>query len=129
MLTTSEISKLLMQAILLFVAQKWLVLSLPACMVILYVVQKVYLRTSRQLRFLDLESHAAVFSSFLESVSISLGPSWNVYILTYLGRRPRNNSHIRLAPTDRRRQYFTSRELTKARVPTLMSAEVAQYRS
>lgn len=37
-------------------------------MVVVYVVQKVYLRTSRQLRFIELESRAAVFSSFLESV-------------------------------------------------------------
>ncbi|EMR80672.1 putative abc transporter protein [Botrytis cinerea BcDW1] len=63
-----EIFKLLMQVILLFVAQKWLTVSLPACMLIVYVVQKVYLRTSRQLRFLELEARAGVFSSFLESV-------------------------------------------------------------
>jgi len=31
-------------------------------------VQKVYLRTSRQLRLLELETRAAVFSNFLESV-------------------------------------------------------------
>lgn len=66
-----EIFKLLMQVALLFIAQKWLVLSLPACMILVYIVQKVYLRTSRQLRFLELESRAAVFSSFLESVSVN----------------------------------------------------------
>ncbi|KAB5582239.1 putative ABC transporter [Coniochaeta sp. 2T2.1] len=60
--------KLLMQAVLLFIAQKYLALSLPECMIVLYVVQRVYLRTSRQLRFLELESRAAVFSNFLESV-------------------------------------------------------------
>ncbi|KAB5513252.1 ABC transporter-like protein [Coniochaeta sp. 2T2.1] len=60
--------KLLMQAVLLFIAQKNLALSLPGCMIVLYVVQRVYLRTSRQLRFLELESRASVFSSFLESV-------------------------------------------------------------
>ncbi|ATZ47318.1 hypothetical protein BCIN_02g06110 [Botrytis cinerea B05.10] len=64
----TQIFKLLMQVILLFVAQKWLTVSLPACMLIVYVVQKVYLRTSRQLRFLELEARAGVFSSFLESV-------------------------------------------------------------
>jgi ATP-binding cassette subfamily C (CFTR/MRP) protein 1 len=67
-LTPAEIFKLFMQIILLFVAQKWLALSLPACMLVVYVVQKVYLRTSRQLRFLELEARAGVFSSFLESV-------------------------------------------------------------
>lgn len=61
-----------MQAILLFIAQKWLATFLPACMIFVYIVQKIYLRTSRQLRFLEIESHAAVFSSFLESVSITV---------------------------------------------------------
>ncbi|TGO29604.1 hypothetical protein BPAE_0013g00560 [Botrytis paeoniae] len=64
----TQIFKLLMQVILLFVAQKWLTVSLPACVLVVYVVQKVYLRTSRQLRFLELEARAGVFSSFLESV-------------------------------------------------------------
>ncbi|KAF8851871.1 putative ABC transporter [Acephala macrosclerotiorum] len=65
---SAQIFKLVMQAVLLFVAQKYLAMSLPACMVVVWIVQKVYLRTSRQLRFLELESRAAVFSSFLESV-------------------------------------------------------------
>ncbi|KAH1335782.1 hypothetical protein KXV68_005239 [Aspergillus fumigatus] len=43
-------------------------MSLPACMLLVYVVQKVYLRTSRQLRFLELESRAGVFLNFLECV-------------------------------------------------------------
>ncbi|KAH8684429.1 putative ABC transporter [Tricladium varicosporioides] len=64
----SQTFKLLVQAALLFVAQKSLMLSLPACILLVYIIQKVYLRTSRQLRFLELESSAAVFSSFLESV-------------------------------------------------------------
>ncbi|KAF7939946.1 uncharacterized protein EAE98_000073 [Botrytis deweyae] len=64
----TQIFKLQMQVILLFVAQKWLTVSLPACVLVVYVVQKVYLRTSRQLRFLELEARAGVFSSFLESV-------------------------------------------------------------
>lgn len=65
-----EIFKLLVQAVLLSLAQKWLLLSLPAVLAVVYIVQKVYLRTSRQLRFLELESRAVTFSSFLESVSI-----------------------------------------------------------
>jgi len=70
-LTMPEITKLLMQAALLFVAERLLAFSLPAVMLLVYLVQKVYLRTSRQLRFLELESKAAVFSSFLESVGTS----------------------------------------------------------
>jgi ATP-binding cassette subfamily C (CFTR/MRP) protein 1 len=57
-----------MQIIVLFIVQKWLTVSLPVCMLLVYIVQKIYLRTSRQLRFLELESRAGLFSSFLESV-------------------------------------------------------------
>ncbi|KAF7587664.1 hypothetical protein BBP40_006894 [Aspergillus hancockii] len=64
----TQIFKLLMQIILLCMAEKWLSMSLPACMLLVYVVQKVYLRTSRQLRFLELESRAGVFLNFLECV-------------------------------------------------------------
>lgn len=60
-----------MQIILLCVAEKWLALSLPACVLLVYVIQKAYLRTSRQLRFLELESRAEVFSNFLETVRIT----------------------------------------------------------
>ena len=58
-----------MQVILLCMAQKRLALSLPACAGLVYIIQKVYLRTSQQLRFLELESRGAVLSNFLESVS------------------------------------------------------------
>ncbi|KAI1756695.1 putative ABC transporter [Xylaria castorea] len=64
----TQIFKLLMQVVLLCVAEKWLALSLPICIAVVYVVQKVYLQTSRQLRFLELEARAGVFSSFLESI-------------------------------------------------------------
>ncbi|KAJ8131478.1 hypothetical protein O1611_g2147 [Lasiodiplodia mahajangana] len=63
-----QVFKLLMQVVVLCIAQKWLALFLPACGLVVYVVQKVYLRTSRQLRFLELQSRARVFSSFLESI-------------------------------------------------------------
>lgn len=59
-----------MQIILLCVAEKWLALSLPACVLLVYIVQKAYVRTSRQLRFLELESRAGVISNFLETVRI-----------------------------------------------------------
>jgi hypothetical protein len=57
-----------MQIILLCMAEKWLALPVPVCMLVVYAIQKVYLRTSRQLRFLELESRAGVFLSFLECV-------------------------------------------------------------
>ncbi|KAK0390693.1 hypothetical protein NLU13_0196 [Sarocladium strictum] len=65
---SNQIFKLLVQVGLLFSAQRLLTATLPICFVVVYVVQRVYLRTSRQLRLLDLESQAAVFSGFLESI-------------------------------------------------------------
>lgn len=65
---TTQVFKLLLQVIVLFVAQRLLVLTLPICLIIVYVVQKVYLRTSRQLRLLGLESRSTVLTDFLETV-------------------------------------------------------------
>ncbi|KAK2778498.1 ATP-binding cassette [Colletotrichum kahawae] len=63
-----EIFKLIVQTSLLFSAQKMMTLTFPLVVVAIYVVQRVYLRTSRQLRLLDLESQSGVYSSFLESL-------------------------------------------------------------
>ncbi|KAK6853983.1 hypothetical protein PG995_010795 [Apiospora arundinis] len=68
LIRSSEVCKLIMQVGLLCMAEKWLTAFFPVCMLLVYSVQKVYLRTSRQLRYLELESRAQVFSSFLESV-------------------------------------------------------------
>ncbi|KAF5626828.1 drug facilitator PEP5 [Fusarium tjaetaba] len=65
---SNQVFKLLVQATLLFSAQKLLAATLPICILVVYVVQRVYLRISRQLRLLQLESQSAVYSSFLESV-------------------------------------------------------------
>ncbi|KAF5694946.1 major facilitator family transporter [Fusarium denticulatum] len=64
----NQVFKLLVQVSLLLSAQKLLTATLPLCVLVVYVVQRVYLRTSRQLRLLQLESQSAVYSSFLESV-------------------------------------------------------------
>ncbi|KAG5797000.1 hypothetical protein H9Q69_003963 [Fusarium xylarioides] len=65
---SNQVFKLMVQATLLFSAQRLLTATLPICILVVYVVQRVYLRTSRQLRLLQLESQSAVYSSFLESV-------------------------------------------------------------
>lgn len=64
----NQVFKLLNQAGVLLASQPLMALSLPYSAAVVYAVQKVYLRTSRQLRLLELESRAAVFSSFLETV-------------------------------------------------------------
>jgi ATP-binding cassette subfamily C (CFTR/MRP) protein 1 len=46
-----------------------MVASAPFLVLALWGLQNVYLRTSRQLRLLDLESKSPLFSHFLESVS------------------------------------------------------------
>ncbi|KAF4437176.1 hypothetical protein FACUT_5830 [Fusarium acutatum] len=65
---SNQVFKLLVQVALLFSAQRLMTATLPLCVLVVYVVQRVYLRISRQLRLLQLESQSAVYSSFLESV-------------------------------------------------------------
>jgi len=40
--------------------------TIPATLIVLYFLQKVYLKTSRQLRYLDLESRSPLYSHFAE---------------------------------------------------------------
>jgi ATP-binding cassette, subfamily C (CFTR/MRP), member 1 len=67
-LTVAEIFKLLVQIVILFMAQRLLTLTLPVCLIVVYFIQKIYLRTSRQLRLLELESRSAVVAGILETV-------------------------------------------------------------
>jgi ATP-binding cassette subfamily C (CFTR/MRP) protein 1 len=64
----TQVFKILMQCSLLLASQRLLVFTLPIYCLLIYLIQKVYLRTSRQLRYLELESRSAVYSSFLETV-------------------------------------------------------------
>ncbi|RJE27116.1 ABC transporter transmembrane region [Aspergillus sclerotialis] len=43
-------------------------ICIPFCIIAVYILQKFYLRTSRQLRFLDLESRSPLYAQFLETV-------------------------------------------------------------
>ncbi|ETS83153.1 hypothetical protein PFICI_05029 [Pestalotiopsis fici W106-1] len=63
-----QICKLTVQIVLLFLASKYMTVTLPISAIIIYIIQKVYLRTSRQLRHLELESRSSVFQDFLETV-------------------------------------------------------------
>ena len=60
--------RLLSQCILLGVVQPLITFTLPFTILAVYLIQKVYLATSRQLRFLDLEARALVNASFLETL-------------------------------------------------------------
>jgi len=46
------------QAAIVATSSPYIIIGYPILLGLLYVVQKVYLRTSRQLRFLDLEAKA-----------------------------------------------------------------------
>lgn len=48
---------------------KYIAAIVPLAIGTFYIIQRYYLRTSRQLRFLDIESKAPLFSHFLESLS------------------------------------------------------------
>lgn len=54
---------------LIGVSSPYAAISFPVVLVVLYLCQKVYLRTSRQLRFMDLESKAPLYSQFSECLS------------------------------------------------------------
>ncbi|KAH8805474.1 putative ABC multidrug transporter [Xylogone sp. PMI_703] len=59
-------SVLVAQTIVILVTGKYIAASLPFCIAIVYFIQKYYLRTSRQLRFLEIEAKSPLFSHFLE---------------------------------------------------------------
>ncbi|KAH8701351.1 P-loop containing nucleoside triphosphate hydrolase protein [Phaeosphaeriaceae sp. PMI808] len=59
----------LAQLILIGVASSWASLSFPVILIALFFIQKFYLRTSRQLRFLDLEAKSPLYTQFMEMLS------------------------------------------------------------
>ncbi|PVH81871.1 hypothetical protein DL98DRAFT_457694 [Cadophora sp. DSE1049] len=57
------------QMILIGVASTYSAISFPIVLLALYFIQKFYLRTSRQLRLLDLEAKSPLYSQFMECLS------------------------------------------------------------
>lgn len=57
------------QAILIVVSSPWIGLTLPVILAVFYTVQNFYLRTSRQMRFLDLEAKSPLYTNFVETLS------------------------------------------------------------
>lgn len=58
----------IISAILIALGSKWTAIMYPPLFVVLYILQKFYLRTSRQMRFLDLEAKSPLYSQFLETI-------------------------------------------------------------
>lgn len=59
----------LMSAILMCVSARYFAAVMPAVFLFMWMLQKFYLRTSRQMRLLDLEAKSPLFSQFIESLS------------------------------------------------------------
>ncbi|KAL5315776.1 hypothetical protein ACEPPN_016647 [Leptodophora sp. 'Broadleaf-Isolate-01'] len=57
------------QIILISVASMYTPIAFPFILLVLYFIQRYYLRTSRQLRFLDIEAKAPLYSNFLECLN------------------------------------------------------------
>jgi hypothetical protein len=59
-----------MQGVILFVFERIMAITLEFCTVLVYFIQRVYLRSSRQLRFIDLDSKSQLYASFIDTVRI-----------------------------------------------------------
>ncbi|PMD29625.1 hypothetical protein L207DRAFT_615485 [Hyaloscypha variabilis F] len=57
------------QMVLIGVASSYAAIAFPVLLVAVFLIQKFYLRTSRQLRLLDLEAKSPLYSQFMESLS------------------------------------------------------------
>ncbi|KAK8091117.1 multidrug resistance protein [Apiospora phragmitis] len=58
----------LAQLIFITLGSSYMAICIPVLISVLYLVQKFYLRTSRQLRFLDLEAKSPLFTHFTETM-------------------------------------------------------------
>ncbi|KAF7868875.1 uncharacterized protein EAF02_009611 [Botrytis sinoallii] len=59
----------LIQALLICISASYFSLALPFILLLVYLLQKYYLRTSRQIRLMDLSSKAPLHTHFLETLS------------------------------------------------------------
>ena len=56
------------QTLLVTLRQYYMAISIPFCIAGISALQRFYLRTSRQLRYLDLEEKSPIYSNFLETL-------------------------------------------------------------
>ncbi|KAM0668326.1 hypothetical protein ACQRIU_001888 [Beauveria bassiana] len=66
----TQCCKMTAQIIVMSLVQTEVAFAVPVCAVVVYFVQRVYLRTSRQLRVLDLEAKASLYSGFHETAAV-----------------------------------------------------------
>ncbi|KAJ5157847.1 uncharacterized protein N7482_008947 [Penicillium canariense] len=66
--TNISLANCFVQLIILCVMGKYLAITVPALGIILFFVQSYYLRTSRQVRLLDIEAKSPLFTHFMETM-------------------------------------------------------------
>ncbi|KAJ5280064.1 hypothetical protein N7478_005436 [Penicillium angulare] len=64
-----SLSTAAMSMVLMCISASYFAAVIPAVFLFMWILQKFYLRTSRQMRFLDLEAKSPLFSLFIESLS------------------------------------------------------------
>ncbi|KAI1110785.1 putative ABC multidrug transporter [Nemania sp. NC0429] len=88
------------QAAVMLTSSPYLAISYPFLAGLLYIVQKFYLRTSRQLRLLDLESKSPLYTHFIDTVK-------GVVTLRALGSVSEDiQKNVRLIDTSQRPAYL-----------------------
>ncbi|EHK96575.1 putative Multidrug resistance-associated protein 1 [Glarea lozoyensis 74030] len=65
----TSMAQTVMSAILMCLSAGYFTLTMPPVIFVVWVIQKFYLRTSRQVRILDLEAKSPLYSHFIESLS------------------------------------------------------------
>jgi ATP-binding cassette, subfamily C (CFTR/MRP), member 1 len=65
--TTDGVFMCSVGAVLIFIVSKYMSIFVPFALIVLYYLQKFYLRTSRQMRYLDLEMKSPLYTNFLET--------------------------------------------------------------
>lgn len=68
-LTFTDILRCFAGMILIITGSKFVAIAMPFVLVALYALQMFYLRTSRQMRHIDLEAKSPLYSHFLETLS------------------------------------------------------------
>ncbi|GKZ18301.1 hypothetical protein AbraIFM66951_000859 [Aspergillus brasiliensis] len=67
--TSRNFTQCLMSAIFICVGANYMAPLIPVSAIVVYLIQKFYLRTSRQLRHLDLESKSPLYTQFTETLT------------------------------------------------------------
>ncbi|KAJ3498687.1 hypothetical protein NLG97_g930 [Lecanicillium saksenae] len=67
--TLFQLLSAIVSTVLVFIGSGYVAAAIPACILVLGFLQLYYLRTSRQLRLLDIEAKAPLFSKFLETLN------------------------------------------------------------